>query len=140
MAATLNFHLRERWRALRRGRPGHRFQDHYEHAHCHAAACGAAERILLVIVAIIALAIGAVLSVVPGPAIPFFFVAGGLLAAESRTVAKFMDWAEVLVRRVFAWGKSRWRRLNTIGRALVLVLFACGSAATGYVAYRFLAG
>src|SRR5687768_5558348 len=98
MAAARNLiqHLREDWHALRRARPGMRFQERYERARAKRA-CGACQRILLFIVAIICLGVAVVLSIFPGPAIPFFFVAGGLLAAESRPIARLMDWAEVLV-------------------------------------------
>lgn len=139
MAMTLNFRFRDRWRALRRGRPGQRFQQQYELAQCEADACGPGERLVLMLVAVTALAIAVVLSVVPGPAIPFFVLAGALLAAESRTMARFMDWLEVLFRRGLAWSNRRWRRLTTVGRSVLLVLFGGVVAASVYLAYRVLA-
>lgn len=139
MAAILQFRFREHWRELRRGRPGRRFQARYERARQDQRA-GAAERILLAIVAIVCLAIGAVLSVVPGPALPFFFLAGGLLATESRWVARFMDWSEVKTRLIVAWLKRVWRRLPVPGRIAVSVVATCCSAATAYLGYRLLRG
>ena len=139
MAASMQFHFREHWRQLRRGRPGRRFQARYKRAREDQRA-SAAERIVLAIVAVVCLAIGAVLSVVPGPALPFFFLAGGLLATESLWVARFMDWSEVKVRLIVAWLKRVWRRLPVPGRIALSVVGACCSAATAYLGYMLLRG
>lgn len=90
----------------------------------------------MLIAGLVALIIGLVLTVFPGPAVPFFFIAGGLLAAESRTIARFMDWSEVICRRVLAWGKRQWRRMPMAGRVGVLLAGGCVSAATMYLSYR----
>jgi hypothetical protein len=139
MAAKTQFHFREHWHQLRQGRPGRRFQETYDRTRAEGRA-GAAERIVLAVIAVVFLAIGVVLSVIPGPALPFFFVGGGLLATESRLAARFMDWSEVKVRQVFAWGKRRWSRLPVPGRIAVSIFATCCSAATAYLGYRLLHG
>ena len=139
MAAITQFHLRRQWRELRRGRPGHRFQARYERAQAEQR-CGAGARILLMVIAVLFLAIGLVLSVFPGPALPFFFLAGGLLASELRFVARFMDWSEVRVRKIAAWLKHHWRRLPVLGRVALLIFGACCSMATAYFGYRVITG
>lgn len=136
VAATLNFHLRESWRELKRGRPGHRFQERYRRARCKREQCGPGQRIVMLVAGLIALIIGLVLCVFPGPAVPFFFISGGLLAAESRPIARFMDWSEVMCRRILAWGKRQWRRMPVFGRVGVLIAGACCSAGTMYLSYR----
>src|SRR5687767_5283777 len=127
VAATLNFRFRESWRELKRGRPGHRFQDRYKRARNETPQSGTAGRIAKMVGAVVSLAIALLLVVFPGPALPFFFIAGGLLATESKTIARFMDWGEVRVRKLADWGKRHWRRLPTAGRIAVLVLGACMS-------------
>lgn len=139
MAAIMQFHFREHWRELRRGRPGRRFQARYERAHEQKRA-GMGERIVLAAVAVVFLAIGIFLSVVPGPALPFFFLAGGLLATESLWVARFMDWSEVKLRVIVAWLKRVWRRLPVAGRIALSVFGTCCSAATAYLGYKLLRG
>jgi hypothetical protein len=139
MAATMHFRFREHWRALRRGRPGHRFRAHYERSR-QSERCGAAERLVLVTIAVVLIAIGIVLTVIPGPAIPFFFIAGGLLASESKLVARFMDASEVLIRKIVAWGKRVWRRLPLAGRIGVAVVAVCCSAALSYLGFHLLRG
>lgn len=140
MAATLHLHFREYWRDLKRGRPGRRFQDRYQCARRQGARRGAGRRIVLIVAALVCLAIGLVLTVIPGPAVPFFFLAGGLLATESRVVARFMDWSEVRFRELLAWAERRWRRLPMAGRVVVVMLVACGSVAGAYLTFRLFRG
>ena len=125
---------------MKRSRPGRRFQDRYEHARRETKECGPGQRILLVLLAVVFLAIAVVLSVFPGPAIPFFFLAGALLAAESRTIARFMDWAEVLIRRVLAWAKRIWRKLPVVARVLVVLVGISCSAGMAFLSWRLMRG
>lgn len=140
MAPTFQLQLREHWRDLRRGRPGRRFVARYERARSVEKRCGTGERVLLMVAAALAFVIGLFLVVFPGPAFPFFIVAGGLLATESRTIARFMDWSEVRVRKIVAWAKRRWRHLPRAGRAVLLVIGACCSVGPAYLSYRLLRG
>lgn len=140
MAATLHLrdYLRLHWQALRRGEPGRRFSDRYECARRERGSCGVGVRVALVAAAAVSLAIAVVLSVFPGPALPFYFLAGGLLATESRTIARAMDWTEVRARRIAAWGKRRWRRLPVAARVALLAVGAACSAGTAYLTWRWL--
>jgi hypothetical protein len=138
MAEKAQFSFRAYWRELKGGRPGRRFVDCYESSHERQRQCGAGKRVVLIAAAILAFAIALVLSVFPGPAIPFFFIAGGLLATESRVVARFMDWGEVKIRALLAWAKRRWRRLPKYGRVIVALMFACGSAAAALLGFRII--
>jgi hypothetical protein len=140
MPAALNLDFREHWRDLKRGRPGKRFQQRYERARREERAGGAVKRLALIGAAFVCLAIAVVLSVIPGPAIPFYFLAGGLLATESRFIAKLMDWFEVKFRLLLAWGKKRWKRMPTWGRVIAGLVVASFSAGLTYLTYRFVRG
>lgn len=142
MAATLRLmeHFRAHWRALKDGRPGRRFQERYERTRHPSRRATTLQRIVLILAAVLCLAIAVVLSVIPGPAIPFFFVAGGLLATESRHVARLMDWCEVRGRDAVAWGKRQWRAMPSAGRILVVLVGACCSLAVSYLGFRLLTG
>src|SRR5262245_6013575 len=120
--------FRAYWRELRAGEPGRRFQARYERARRAERRRGKAGRILLILAAIGLLVIAAFLAVFPGPAIPFFILGGGLLAAESRPIARFMDWSEIQFRKLFDWAKRHWRRLPTATRVILIVCGACCSA------------
>ena len=140
MAAIRQFHFREHWRELKAGRPGSRFQECYAHARQQHGRCGLAQRIMLILVATIFLAIALVLTLAPGPAFVFFILAGALLATESLVVARFMDACEVKVRRIGAWGNRLWRRLTRAAQVAVITLVGCGIIGAGFVAFRVFRG
>lgn len=128
--------IRQRWRLLRRGRPGHRFQEWYARARVARHRPGALARIARLLLALVCLAVGLFLVVFPGPAIPFLMIAGGLLALESRPIARLMDWVELRLRAIWRWGWKRWCRLPSWLHVALLVMGACVSAASMYIAYR----
>ncbi len=130
--------FREHWRDLKRGRPGSRFEDRYERARRRERAPG--KRIILLAAGIVCFAIGVVLSVMPGPAILFFMVAGGLLGTESRFVARAMDWSELRLRKLVTWSKQHWKRMSPATRFIVVALGLSCSIAAAFVGYRVLGG
>lgn len=101
--------IRTQWQTLKRGRPGRRFRDRYEASRRGASRGTLVQRILRIIIAVVAVAIGFVLVFMPGPAVLFFAVAGALLASESRGVAGFMDWCERKFRAGGRWVRGRFR-------------------------------
>lgn len=140
MATSMTVQLRKHWRDLLEGRPGNRFMDRYERARRKDRRSGVWRRLTIIVLGCAALLVGAVLTVIPGPAVPFFFIGGGLLATESRPVARLMDWFEIQIRKVAAWIKRRWKRLPKLARVALLILGACCSAASAYLTYRFVSG
>lgn len=135
----MSLKLKSRWEALRRGKPGQRFQDRYR-ASRGSDRSGVILRILRMVLAALAIVIGVVLMFIPGPAILFFAIAGALLASESRVVARFLDWSEVMIRRVVRWALRVWKRLSWPGRGAVIALAAVGAAGASYAAYRIVFG
>jgi hypothetical protein len=140
MAAILPFHFRQGLRELRRGRPGHRFRVRYEHAQREKPRFRTARRVVLIVGAALCFAIGLVLVVMPGPAFVFFILAGGLLATESKTVARLMDDSEVLVRKILAWAKHTWSSLPVPARVILVCVAVCCTAAALFLGYRFIRG
>ena len=130
--------LKRNWRSVRQGKPGHRFVDHYERSARTRGRGGTLARVLGLSLAILALAIGVVLSVIPGPAIPFFLVAGALLASEFRFAARFMDGLELRLRAIFAWGLEHWKRLPGFARIVLAILSLAASAGSAWLLYRWL--
>jgi hypothetical protein len=114
-----------------RGRPGARFQDHYRRAKRDRAA-HSGRRLVNIMLAVISLAIAVVLVIFPGPAVPFFLLAGVLLAAESLLIARLMDWLEIKLRAAWKWGKRRWDRLPHSVRVTMKLLAPCVSVACAY--------
>lgn len=125
------------WLRVHRDRAGRRFQDRYAAARAarkDARWSKRALRILLLLVAMVATGIGVILAFIPGPAIPFFILAGGLLSAESRSVARLLDWGEVKLWAVWGWG----RRLHVATKFTMAAVFVGLGLAVAYASYRFM--
>lgn len=119
--------LKRKWRVLKSGKPGERFQSAYDRARRDRKGSSPWIRIVSIVTAIIALAVGLALSVLPGPAFVFFGVGCVLLASESRHVARGLDWFELRCRRFGAWCGRRWKSLSPAGRVGVALLGAGGA-------------
>ena len=135
--------LKKQWQTLKRGKPGERFIQRYEAGQKAKKSAGPGFKLLRVVrilVALGAVVVGIILVFIPGPAILFFLIAGSLLAAESRTIARFLDWAELKLRAVFSWLSRQWRRLHFAGKVAVSSLAATGAGGCAYAAYRMMAG
>ncbi|MDB6093895.1 MAG: hypothetical protein JWM32_1457 [Verrucomicrobia bacterium] len=109
---------------MERSPPGRRFQNKYEAAHRKGREISLVGRMIRFGLAIIAFALGVVFAFIPGPAFVFFALAGGLLATESRCVAKGLDWTELKLRAMFRWLKQYWKDLGLLGRIAVVTLIA----------------
>jgi hypothetical protein len=132
--------MRRTFGEVARGRPGHRFQDFYVRSKRATVKAGAMGRVIRISIAMVTFAIGCALAVIPGPAIPFFFITGALLAMESKVVARLMDWIELRLRAVFEWGKKYWDRLPLVAKMVLVVVMAGLSVAAAVIAYRFFRG
>jgi hypothetical protein len=90
--------LKRRWRRLRAGQPGARFQRQYREnresrksgLHRWGAVAAGAGLIL----------VGIILLFIPGPGLLFIATGGAVLATESLAVARVLDWLEIRGRRV----------------------------------------
>lgn len=132
--------LRKNFRHIKRGRPGHRFRDHYAYERRTHRGRRSTSRILTLLLGIAAVIVGLVLCVIPGPGLPFIFVGGGLLAAESLMVARIMDWLEVKLRTVWKWGMGYWKHWPRWAQVLVGVLMVVGGIASSFLFYRLVSG
>jgi len=86
---------------------------------------------------VLALAIGILEILFPVPAFVFLIIGGGLLATESRTVARGMDWAELKARRWTRTGERYWRKTPLLARTGLIAAAAGIGAAAMLFAYRF---
>ncbi len=101
--------LRRHWEELRRAPAGKRFQQHYERTR-RSGDRRWWPRVVRLVVAAVCVVIGLALSVLPGPAILFFAIAGVLFAAEFEWAAKGLDRGEVWVRKVTRSWRDKWRK------------------------------
>lgn len=110
--ARLKQRLQAQWRGFKRSRPGQRFEDYHERQRRARQKGFSWGRPIRWVLSAVCLAIGVVLSIMPGPAFIFYGLAGALLASDSRPIARAMDWCEVKARRVALPLAKKWRRLR----------------------------
>jgi putative transmembrane protein PGPGW len=96
--STFIHSLKQDWRALTHSPPGRRFQNRYEKKHREGGNRG---RILKFVAAIVLIAIGVVLLVLPGPGSVLIVVGAAVLAEESSRVARALDGIEMRLRGLF---------------------------------------
>ena len=130
------------WQTLQRAKPGQRFQARYRSGRKASKDAGTGQRILRffrLLAALGCIAVGIVLTVIPGPAILFFLVAGSLLSTESLFVARSLDWGEVKLRAAWSWSQRRWRKLSTGGKIALEAGAFCVALGLGFVSWFLIA-
>ena len=131
--------FKQEWQALKQGQAGHRFAARYESgkiARLNATWAHQLGRIVRLFVALGLLVVGVVLVFIPGPAIVFFFLSGGLLASESSLIARFLDWSELRLRAAWGWLKRHWQALPGWGKVVVPVVAGGATLVGGFLFLR----
>lgn len=111
--------LKRQWRALRKSRPGHRFEDRYDRIKKSADQNKIGARLVRFIVALISLVIAVVFTVFPGPSLIFYVISGAMLASESLRLARWLDHLEVWGRKAWNWARRHFRKLPLAGKIAV---------------------
>ena len=132
--------LKESWQELKQGRPGHRFQESATRGKRERPSQSWIKRFLKPIIAIILIAGGLILCVIPGPGMPLLIIGAALLAQRSLTVAKGLDWTEVKARKMIAFGKAWWRDATGTARFAAVLILAVVIGGAGYGAYSITFG
>ncbi|MBI2510676.1 MAG: hypothetical protein HYV96_01740 [Opitutae bacterium] len=131
--------LKSQWAALKRSRPGHRFQDRYERNLQSRNGAKTLWRIVRIVIAAGFVVLGVLFMFIPGPAIAFYAIAGALLATDSLPLAKLLDWIEVRSRRMARWAAAKWQPLPLAAKLTLGTLGVCGSITSTWLLYRFVA-
>ena len=95
--------LKQHWREFKSDPPGSRFTRRYErHRRNHR---GLLQSVLTIAGAMLAIVAGLIMLVLPGPGLLALLFAAGLIAEESLFAARWLDRAELWLRR--RWGARR---------------------------------
>ena len=120
------------WEKFSASEPGERFKDVYHRRQ---------ERPGHIVVRVFLIILGAVLAVgslftapLPGPGFATVFLGLAILAGEFLPAARFLDWCEVRIRRLWRFVQRAWRS-GTAGKMLVIAAAAVIVAVTAYVVY-----
>lgn len=127
--------LKEHWREFSESKPGHRFQERYRRRQGRRGHI--LKRVFLIVLGTVVALGSLVLAPLPGPGFATVFVGLAILAGELLPAARFLDWAEVQLRR-FARFVSRVWRSSLLGKVSVVAVTALLAAAVAYVVYRLL--
>ena len=131
--------LKQHWREFSESKPGQRFQERYrrrqlgEQGHI-------LKRVFLIVLGAV-LALGSLfLAPLPGPGFATVFLGLAILAGELLPAARFLDWAELRLRKFAHLVRYVWRS-SLLGKVSVVAVAALCAAAVVYVIYRlFFAG
>lgn len=127
--------LKKSWDQLKRGRPGHRFQDRAKSASRNRANRSWVKRFLEPVVGALLLVAGVIFCLIPGPGLPLVVIGAALLAERSLVMARCLDWIELKVRKLISWGKIWWTKAPPVARVAAVVIATGVVGCAGYGAY-----
>lgn len=116
--------------------PGRRFQDRY-HRRRENEKGHIALRVFNIIFGSVLTVGSLALAPLPGPGLLTVFLGLAIVAGELLYAARFLDWAEVKLRRFGRFVRGVWQR-SVWGKALVVVVAAVLASGVGYAVYYFL--
>ncbi len=127
--------LKGDWEEFKESKPGDRFKDRYHRRQQEPGHL--VNRIVLVILGSI-LAVGSLLTApLPGPGFATVFLGLAILAGELLPAARFLDWSEVRLRRLWQFVRDVWKT-GLAGKIAVVVVAAILVGVFLYVAYLLL--
>jgi uncharacterized protein (TIGR02611 family) len=132
--------IRESWQSFKESEPGQRYKDRYRRR--QQSKSGEFDLGLVVsVLGGVLIVLGGIVAVPgPGPGWLIVFLGLGLVAGEFRPIARFMDWAEIRLRRLARWAAGVWANSSPAVKALIVVAILLCAAALGHGAYRLLFG
>jgi uncharacterized protein (TIGR02611 family) len=128
--------MKRHWREFRESKPGERFKDRYRRRQ-EAERGHIVWRIFLITLGAV-IAVGSlVLAPLPGPGWITVLIGLMILAGELLPAARFLDWLEVQLRKLWRLVRKVWRA-SIVGKVGVAVVTAILAAAIVYVGYLLL--
>jgi uncharacterized protein (TIGR02611 family) len=128
--------IKQHWREFEESEPGRRFQDRY-HRRQQTERGHIVKRIFLIVLGAV-IAIGSfALAPLPGPGWATVFIGLMILAGELLPAARFLDWLELQLRKLFQFTRKVWKS-SVLGKVAVVVVAATLAAAVVYVIYLLL--
>ncbi len=128
--------MKRNWREFRESEPGERFKERYRRRQ-QAERGHIVWRIFLITLGAV-IAVGSlVLAPLPGPGWATVFVGLMILGGELLPAARFLDWLEVQLRRLWGFVQKVWRA-SFPGKVAVVVVAVMLAGAAIYVVYLLL--
>jgi uncharacterized protein (TIGR02611 family) len=128
--------IERQWREFRESKPGERFKNRYRRRRQDEQGHIIWRIFLITLGAVIALG-SLVLAPLPGPGWATVFVGLMILGGELLPAARFLDWLEVQLRRLWQLVRGAWHA-SLLGKVAVVVVAGSCAAAIIYVGYLLL--
>lgn len=128
--------IQQHWREFKESKPGHRFKNRYRRRQQDEKGHLVWRIFLIALGAVIALG-SLILAPLPGPGWATVFIGLMILAGELLPAARFLDWLEVQLRKLWRFTKKVWKG-SLLGKVAVVVVTTICVAALIYVAYLLL--
>jgi hypothetical protein len=105
---NLKHRLKHEWQDFLQSPPGRRFIDRYHRRRQQASS--AYGRLISIAIGAVMLTAGLVMLFVPGPGIVSILLGLGVLAEQSQSVARALDWLDLRSRHIGKWLKGFWQQ------------------------------
>lgn len=128
--------IQQNWQEFKASKPGERFKDRYRRRQQDEQGHLIWRIFLIVLGTVIALG-SLILAPLPGPGWATVFVGLMILAGEFLPAARFLDWLEVRLRKLWRLVERVWRA-SALGKVAVILVAALCAAAAVYVIYLLL--
>jgi Putative transmembrane protein (PGPGW) len=127
------------WHLFTSSKPGDRFQVRYYYHRQSRHGHSSLSRIFNIVVGSVLVLFSVFFGWAPGPGTLTLVIGLSMLGSEFLVVARFLDWAEVRLRKLAHPVGVVWRS-STIGRALIVLVAVILFFALGYVIYTVFFG
>jgi uncharacterized protein (TIGR02611 family) len=128
--------MKQHWQEFKESKPGQRFKDRYRRRRQDEQGHIILRIFLIALGAVIAVG-SLVLAPLPGPGWATVFIGLMILAGELLPAARFLDWLELQLRKLWQFTRQVWKR-SVLGKVAVVVVAAICVAALIYVVYLLL--
>ena len=124
------------WQRFKADPPGKRFQLQFKRR--HEVARTPLQKALVLGGGVLLTAVGILLFFLPGPGVLFVLLGAALIAQQSLTVARALDWTEIRLRKLLARSFGVWRNFSAALKIFLVGLTVVGAVAVGFGAFKFL--
>lgn len=128
------------WRLFKSSKPGDRFQVRYYYRKQSSHGRSSLSRIFTIVVGSVLVIVSAFFGWAPGPGMVTLVIGLAMVGGEFLAVARFLDWAEVRLRKLGWWARDVWKGALPVGKALIVLAILACVAAFGYGVYYLLFG
>ena len=124
------------WQCFKADPPGKRFQQQFKRR--HEVARTPLQKALVLGAGVLLTAVGILLFFLPGPGVLFVLLGAALIAQQSLTVARALDWTEIRIRKLLTRSFGAWRHFSATLEVFLVGLAVVGAVAVGFGAFKFL--